>query len=98
MIKEAWEKSKPLDASFSVKVMIPLAIADSIDALAAGITFSLLEVDIIPAVILIEIITFCFSAFSVWLGSRFGERYRAKAELTGGIILIIIYIKICWSI
>lgn len=94
MIKEAWEQSKPLDASFSAKVMLPLAIADSVDALAAGITFAFLEVNIIPAVILIGIITFAFSAFGVWLGSRFGERYRAKAELTGGIILIIMGVKI----
>ncbi len=94
MIREAREQSKPLDASFSAKVMFPLAIADSIDALAAGVTFAFLQVDIIPAVVLIGIITFGFSAFGVWLGNRFGEKYRAKAELAGGIILIIIGTKI----
>lgn len=74
--------------------MFPLAIADSIDALAAGVTFAFLDVKIIPAIILIGVITFVFSAFGVWLGNRFGERYKAKAELTGGIILIIMGTKI----
>jgi len=94
MIKESREQSKPLDASFSAKVMFPLAIADSIDALAAGVTFAFLKVRILPAILLIGVITFAFSAFGVWLGNRFGERYRARAELTGGIILIIMGTKI----
>ncbi len=94
MIKESREQSKPLDASFSAKVMFPLAIADSIDALAAGVTFAFLEVNIIPAIVLIGIITFACSAFGLWLGNRFGEKYRAKAELVGGIILIIMGVKI----
>ena len=94
MIKESREQCKPLDASFSAKVMFPLAIADSIDALAAGVTFAFLEVKIVPAIILIGVITFAFSAFGVWLGNRFGERYKSKAELTGGIILIIMGTKI----
>ncbi len=94
MIKESRGKPKTLDASFSAKVMFPLAIADSIDALAAGVTFAFLEVKIVPAVSLIGVITFAFSVFGVWLGNRFGERYRAKAELTGGIILILMGTKI----
>ena len=94
MIKESREQCKPLDASFSAKVMFPLAIADSIDALAAGVTFAFLDVKIIPAIILIGVITFAFSAFGVWLGNRFGERYKAKAELIGGVILIIMGTKI----
>ena len=94
MIKESREQCKPLDASFSAKVMFPLAIADSIDALAAGVTFAFLDVKIIPAIILIGVITFAFSAFGVWLSNRFGERYKSKAELTGGIILIIMGTKI----
>ena len=94
MIKESREQCKPLDASFSAKVMFPLAIADSIDALAAGVTFAFLEVKIIPAILLIGVITFLFSAFGVWLGNRFGEKYRAKAELAGGIILILMGTKI----
>lgn len=94
MIKESREQSKPLDASFSAKVMFPLAIADSIDALAAGVTFAFLEVKIIPAIVLIGVITFGFSVFGVWLGNRFGGKYRAKAELAGGIILILMGTKI----
>ena len=74
--------------------MFPLAIADSIDALVAGVTFAFLEVKILPAIALIGVITFAFSAFGVWLGSRFGEKYRSKAELTGGVILIIMGTKI----
>ncbi len=94
MIKESRGQSKTLDASFSAKVMFPLAIADSIDALAAGVTFAFLEISIMPVVSLIGVITFAFSVFGVWLGNRFGERYRAKAELTGGIILILMGTKI----
>ena len=94
MIKESREECKPLDASFSPRVMFPLAIADSIDALAAGITFAFLKVDIIPAVLLIGITTFALSALGVWLGGRFGEKYRSKAELAGGIILVAMGIKI----
>ncbi len=94
MVKESREPTKPLEASFSAKAMFPLAIADSIDALAAGVTFAFLEVSIIPAVLLIGVITFAFSWLGVWLGSRFGEKYRVRAELTGGLILIIMGVKI----
>lgn len=94
MIKESREQCKPLDASFSAKVMFPLAIADSIDALAAGVTFAFLEVKIVPAILLIGVITFALSALGVWLGDRFGERYKSKAELAGGLILIIMGTKI----
>ena len=94
MIKESREECKPLNASFSAKVMFPLAIADSIDALAAGVTFAFLKVRILPAILLIGVITFLFSVFGVKIGNRFGERYRSKAELAGGIILILMGTKI----
>ena len=94
MIREARSPAKPLDASFSPKAMLPLAIADSIDALAAGVSFAFLDVKILPAVLLIGVITFALSAFGVWLGSRFGERYRSRAEWTGGAILILMGVKI----
>lgn len=94
MMKESREQCKPLDKSFSAKTMFPLAVADSIDALAAGVTFAFLEVKIFPAVLLIGVITFAFSAFGVRLGNRFGEKYRSKAELAGGMILIIMGVKI----
>ncbi|MGN0313667.1 MAG: manganese efflux pump MntP family protein [Fusicatenibacter sp.] len=94
MIKESREQSKPLDESFSAKVMFPLAIADSIDALAAGVTFAFLDVTIVPAILLIGIITFILSAIGVKIGNRCGEKYRSKAELAGGIILIVMGVKI----
>lgn len=94
MIKESREKSKSLDASFSAAVMFPLAVADSIDALAAGVTFAFLEVSILPAVLLIGAVTYGFSALGLRLGNRFGEKYRSRAELLGGIILIFMGVKI----
>ena len=89
MIKESREESEKLDDSFSAKVMFPLAIADSIDALAVGVTFAFQEVNIFPAVSLIGITTFLFSAAGVKIGNRFGCRYKSKAEFTGGLILIL---------
>ena len=89
MIRESREQAKALDASFSPKAMFPLAIADSIDALAVGVTFAFLQVDILPAILLIGITTFLFSAAGVKIGNRFGAKYKSKAELAGGIILIL---------
>lgn len=97
MIREARGEAKELETSFSAKVMFPLAIADSIDALAAGVTFAFLKVDMVPAVMLIGIITFTLSAFGVWLGNRFGEKYRSKAELLGGVILIAMGVQILFE-
>lgn len=94
MIRESRETCRPLDSSFSVKAMLPLTVADSIDALAAGVTFSFLDADIIPAVLLIGTTTFVFSVFGLWIGNRFGEKYRSKAELAGGLILILMGVKI----
>lgn len=94
MIKEAFEKEEHLDASMTVKSMFLLAIATSIDALAVGVTFAFLKVQIIPAVSFIGIITFILSAIGVKIGSIFGTKYHSKAELCGGIILIIIGTKI----
>lgn len=94
MIKESREPSKSLDASFSAKVMFPLAIADSIDALAAGVTFAFLDVKIMPAVLLIGITTFALSAIGVKIGNQWGEKYRSKAEMAGGVILVLMGIRI----
>lgn len=96
MIREALGKEEETECntSFGPKAMIPLAVATSIDALAVGVTFAFLEVRIIPAVSLIGIITFLFSFFGVRIGCVFGLKYKAKAELTGGIILILIGLKI----
>lgn len=90
MIRESRELSCPVDASFSPRVMFPLAIADSIDALAVGVTFAFQEVSILPAVALIGLTTFLLSCAGVKIGNVFGSRYKSKAELAGGIVLIAI--------
>lgn len=87
MIKESREGCKSLDASFSAKVMFPLAIADSIDALAVGVTFAFEKVNVLSAVVLIGITTLIFSAIGVKIGNKFGCKYKSKAELSGGVIL-----------
>ena len=74
--------------------MLPLAVATSIDALAVGVSFAFLHVSIVPAVSLIGIITFVISLAGVKIGSLFGTRFKSKAELAGGIILVLIGIKI----
>lgn len=85
------------DDSFSLKNMTILALATSIDALAVGVTFAFLEVDIISAVSIIGIVTFVFSFLGVKIGNVFGAKYESKAELTGGIILIAIGLKILFE-
>lgn len=96
MIKEAFEKEEECtDCSFGFKTMFIMAVATSIDALAIGITFGLLpEVNITAAVSFIGVVTFIFSAAGVKLGNVFGAKYKSKAEFAGGVILIILGIKI----
>lgn len=94
MIKESFGKDEKVDSSMDVKSMLLLAIATSIDALAVGVTFAFLQVQIVPAVSFIGVITFIFSAVGVKIGSLFGTKYKSKAELFGGIVLVIIGIKI----
>ena len=95
MIKEALsEGDESVSAAMDVKTMLMLAIATSIDALAVGVTFAFLQVMIIPAVSFIGVITFVCSAIGVKIGSIFGAKYKSKAEICGGAILIIIGIKI----
>ena len=77
-----------------LKELTALAIATSIDALAVGITFAFLSVNIAEAVSIIGVTTFLFSIAGVWLGNRFGSKYKAKAELAGGVILVLIGVKI----
>ena len=80
--------------SFAFKAMLPLAVATSIDALAVGISFAFLGVDIVPAALLIGITTFVLSAVGVYVGNAFGAKYKSKAELVGGVVLILIGLKI----
>ena len=77
-----------------LKELLMLAIATSIDALAVGITFAFLQVNILPAVSLIGIITLVISFAGVHIGHQFGSRYEKKAEIAGGVILILIGLKI----
>ena len=88
-------ESEAADCSLSVKVMAPMAIATSIDALAVGVTFALLpDVQILPAVGLIGVTTFALSALGVKVGRVFGAKYQAKAEFVGGAILVLLGLKI----
>lgn len=77
-----------------LKELTVLAVATSIDALAVGITFAFLKVDIINAITIIGVTTFLLSSFGVIIGCKFGAKYKSKAELAGGIILVLIGLKI----
>ena len=96
MIREAFskEEEKCPDASFSFKAMLTMAVATSIDALAVGVTFAFLDVNIIPAITFIGITTFFFSAIGVKIGNVFGARFKSKAELFGGLVLVAMGCKI----
>ena len=95
MIHEALDNDEEeADASLDVKTMFLLAVATSIDALAIGITFAFLKVNIIPAVCFIGIVTFIISFAGVKIGNIFGARYKNKAEIVGGVILILLGLKI----
>lgn len=103
MIKEAFGPEEAVDASFRPKEMLTMAVATSIDALAVGITFACVPVEImaasqlvntVVAVCLIGLTTFTISCVGVKAGSVFGARYKSKAEFVGGTILILIGVKI----
>lgn len=95
MIKGALSKEEETaNDSLDCKTMFLLAVATSIDALAVGVTFAFLQVDIVSAVIFIGVTTFVLSAVGVKVGNVFGVKYKSKAELAGGIILIVMGIKI----
>lgn len=95
MIKESLSKEEESSSSsIKAKEMFVLAIATSIDALAVGITFSFLNVNILFAVLFIGVTTFVLSAIGVKIGNIFGTKYKSKAELAGGIILIALGFKI----
>ena len=93
MILDSFKKES-IDDNLEFKTMLILAIATSIDALAIGITFAFLEVNIYFAVTLTAIITFIISALGVKIGNIFGNKYSSKAEIFGGIVLILMGIKI----
>lgn len=96
MIKESREEEeeeKPY-AGVNFKELLILAVATSIDALAVGVTFAFLQVNIVSAITIIGCTTFVISIAGVYVGTVFGSRYKSRAELTGGIILILIGLKI----
>ena len=95
MIREALKgEQEELDGSFTFKAMLPLAIATSIDALAMGVTFAFLQVQIVPAVLFIGVTTFVLSAVGLKVGNVFGAKYKSRAELFGGVVLVLMGIKI----
>lgn len=95
MIKESFSKEEnEEDASFAFKTMLMMAIATSIDALAVGVTFAFLNVNLWLAVATIGTVTFALSAIGIKAGHIFGTKYKTGAERLGGIILICIGIKI----
>ncbi len=94
MIRESRGDAEELNDSFTPKTMLPLAIATSIDALAVGITFAFLQVTIIPAVTFIGVITFIFGFVGVRIGHVFGAKFKSKAEFLGGLVLVLMGLKI----
>ena len=95
MIRESLnQEEESCDASIAMRDMLILAVATSIDALAVGVTFAFLNVGIIGAVLVIGVTTFCFSVAGVQIGNVFGAKYRSKAEIAGGVILILMAVKI----
>ena len=97
MIRESREQAEEETGhcgNISYRELFTLAVATSIDALAVGVSFAFLGVRIAPAVTLIGCTTFVLTLAGVWVGNLFGSRYKSRAELTGGVILILIGVKI----
>ncbi len=95
MLKESFQKEEPdVDPDFSLRTMLAMAVATSIDALAIGVSFAFLRVNIWAAVLMIGLTTGIFSAVGVYIGNMFGSRYKSKAEFVGGFILIYMGVKI----
>ena len=96
MVREALgdDDEEKTDASFGFKTMLLLSVATSIDALAVGVSFAFLGVNIIAAIATIGTTTFILSIVGIKVGNMFGAKYKDKAELVGGIILILMGLKI----
>ena len=111
MIRESMEKDNDVEIvnftqvnihkedinQLGFKNMVILAIATSIDALAVGVTFAFLQIDIIPAVFFIGVVTFILSTVGMKLGNIFGSKYKSTAQFVGGAILILMGIKILFE-
>ena len=94
MIKESLGEEEESNDAMDIKTMFLLAVATSIDALAVGVTFAFLHVNIVWAVTFIGCTTFVLSAVGVKVGNIFGMKYKSRAELAGGVILILMGVKI----
>lgn len=96
MVREGLDRdsAEECDPSLRPRDMVLLALATSIDALAVGVTFAFLQVEILPAVAFIGAVTFVLSVLGVKLGNVFGARYKSRAELFGGAVLILMGLKI----
>ncbi len=99
MIVEAIKEKDACDCcdkglSLSARIMLPFAIATSIDALAAGITLAAVEANVLLAIGLIGVVTFLFSFLGSAIGAKFGARFKTPAEIAGGVVLIILGLKI----
>lgn len=95
MVRESRsQEEEEVGASFAPKAMLPLAVATSVDALTVGITFAFLQVEIYWAITLIGVTTFVLSAIGVKAGGIVGERGKSRAELAGGLVLILMGCKI----
>ena len=94
MIKESFSEEEHIDERLDTPTLILLAIATSIDALAAGVTFAFLPVSVYTAVAWIGILTFLICFCGVYIGKRFGTYFRNKAEFAGGAILILLGLRI----
>ena len=91
---QACEDEKVAGRSLSATKMLPLAVATSIDALIVGVSLAFLDVNIWWAAAFIGFTTFWFSVAGVGIGTAFGTRYKSKAEIVGGVILILIGLKV----
>ena len=94
MIYESFREEETTISSFSTKTLLTLGVATSIDALAIGVTFAFLQVQIVSAVSFIGVITFVLSIAGIKMGNLFGAKYKSRAELFGGVILILMGVKI----
>ena len=98
MVKESFSKDEDeVSGGWGFWHMLTLAVATSIDALAVGVSFAFLEMSVWMPIIIIGITTMMFSIAGVLLGKKVGERFKSKAELVGGLVLIAIGIKILWE-
>ncbi len=103
MAMEAFKKDEDdeCDDNFDIKELLIMAIATSIDALAVGIAFAIDGIETLPeilfSILIIGVTTFILSAIGVFIGHKFGSVYKSKAELAGGIILILIGVKILFE-